>query len=396
MVCWQAGQLAMRRVGADTGLVFVPIFTRFARMPSVAHSNTTDKALVVHTLTTQVAVRASLILISAGNVMCKASLCCLTRHSLLSPSVIVEPAVAIPPRAVVPRWSQPGRTPTGRPSPSSSWAALPSFYTPEIDDVSAEKPAITGVTSAVTLVIVSLGLIGSFFALKASSSASSRFPSELGGNIDGIDAVPTLAIPPKPSGHSESGPSPIDPVTLLLHFQTISTSGFLSLAYPNIYRYFTFNFSWANLIVVSEGFKKAANQLGLNEGCLEIYYGSSQASADSGLAFVAKRYGVDRKVLGGIVSLGAIVGVICALALFVLVAVVLHILSKIWKGSEKIQSLAQNWPSISSNLSLRLVRSRFSLIPCSVYNENFSLFGFWARYPLFHSTSFSCSAPVHL
>ncbi len=98
--------------------------------------------------------------------------------------------------------------------------------------------------------------------------------------------------------------------------------------------------------------------MGLSEGCLyQLYYLSPTNTDDSGLGFVAGRYDVDRKVLGGIVFLGAVVGIVCALAIFVLVALVLNVLSKISKESSTIQSLAKTWPSMASNLSLRLVSS---------------------------------------
>jgi hypothetical protein len=190
----------------------------------------------------------------------------------------------------------------------------------------------------------------------SSSSTSSQFPSDVTSNTEVIGGVPVATLyTSRPSG---SSPSAIDPVTLLLHFQSISTSGFLSLSYPNIYRYFTFNFSWANLIVVSPGIKKAVNRMGLSDQCLyELYYPPPSNTDGSGLAVVAERYDVDRAVLGGVVFLGAVVGLACALAVFVLVALVLNVLSKTSKKSSTIQSLAKSWPFMASNLSLRLVWS---------------------------------------
>jgi hypothetical protein len=268
----------------------------------------------------------------------------------------VEPSVAIPPRARLPGYPGPNR-PTGASShrlhdPTGTPAG---DYTDYPSDVSAEKRSISNVTSAVTLILFALGLIGSFIALKASSSASSpgRFPSDVTSNTEVIGVPVATLYTSQPSG---STPSAIDPVTLLLHFQSISTSGFLSLSYPNIYRYFTFNFSWANLIVVSAGIKNAVNRMGLGDRCLYELYNLPPSNTDnSGLAVVAERYEVDRTVLGGVVFLGAVVGIVCALALFVLIALVLNVLSKTSKQSSTIQSLAKNWPSMASNLSLRLV-----------------------------------------
>ena len=316
----------------------------------------------------------------------------------------MEPPVAIPPRAVVPsRRPSAGtrtstrtstrtgtRTGTSTPHPAHTYPGYP-------DDTSAEKRSISDATSALTLIMLALGLIGSFIALKASSSStSSRFPSDVTSNTEVIGGVPVATLYASRASASSS-PSAIDPVTLLLHFQSISTSGFLSLSYPDIYQYFTFNFSWANLIVVPPGIKKAVNRMGLGDRCLyKLYNLPPSNTEDSGLAVVAERYEVDRTVLGGVVFLGAIVGLACALGLFVIVALVLNVLSKTSKESSTIQSLAKTWPSMASNLSLRLVWSSFVLTFGPAYNEVFSLSGSWARYALLHSISSSSGALVHL
>ena len=64
-------------------------------------------------------------------------------------------------------------------------------------------------------------------------------------------------------GSSSSGPpaSRMDPTALFFYFQSVSTNGLLSLNYPPVYRAFTVNFAWANLILPISSFRRAAEHM---------------------------------------------------------------------------------------------------------------------------------------
>ena len=53
----------------------------------------------------------------------------------------------------------------------------------------------------------------------------------------------------------------MDPIALFLHFQYISSSGLLSVRYPTLYRAFTANFAWANLLLPVGIFRGVVNKL---------------------------------------------------------------------------------------------------------------------------------------
>ena len=211
----------------------------------------------------------------------------------------------------------------------------------------AEDPPTTYATSAVTGVVVAGSIVGSLIA----------------ANTGGMTAN---------AGYLGSGHSVIHAVALLLHFQSISTSGLLSISYPALYRFFSYNFAWANLVIAPSTFLNVVQKLGANPSCLSKL-GSLQgpdliddSHSPSGMTVLGVRYGLSRAALGGLVYLSAIVGVGAVLVIFVLVDLVLRLLNFIFPS--KLQDQIRKWPSRALSIILCLV-SRFQacLYTCAVF-----------------------------
>ena len=217
------------------------------------------------------------------------------------------------------------------------------------DDLLAENVPTSSITSASTAILVVGGIVGSLIAVKTSSTNA--------GFLAGAGVASAPFSNPKTGGGS--GQSIIDAVTLLLHFQSISTSGLLSISYPAIYRFFSYNFVWANLIIAPDAFKDAVRSFGANPSCLKDLGSLKPGLTEdpytwTGMTVLGQRYDLDRATLGGLVYLSAIIGVAIALAVSVLVTLVLHTLNAISK-STKLQTYVEIWPLRASSMCLRLV-----------------------------------------
>ena len=264
--------------------------------------------------------------------------------SCISLRIAVVDPDAVPPGALVPGpASSSGPRYTGtRTIPSYSSSGLGQPRTTEFAPSAERRPASVG-TAAISVVLVVGAAIGSLIGAKVAISSG----GSSGGGSSAAGASATAG-----SVLSQCATA-VDPVSLLLHFQFLSQSGFLSLAYPANYLGFTFNFAWANFVIPMSVFKKAAVRMADLARCWSV--GSGTAGGFDG---VADRYGVPRESLGGIVYLSVISGMAIALAFVVLVAVILFVLESMTKGSrshETIARLRHRWPSIASNLVLRLV-----------------------------------------
>lgn len=213
--------------------------------------------------------------------------------------------------------------------------------------------------AAITAILVIGGIAGSVIVAKTSATHKTI---DLPAASPGGGTATTVANPKTGSGNSQSI---IDAVTLLLHFQSISTSGLLSISYPTIYRFFTYTFAWANLIVTSEWLKDAVRHIGINPSCLRAIGSLNPAlTADSssdiypitGMSALGTRHDLDRATIGGLVYITAIIGVAVSLAIFFLISVLLHILNGLY--NRKFQAYIDIWPSRASSMTLRLVSSR--------------------------------------
>ena len=229
------------------------------------------------------------------------------------------------------------------------------------NDILAENSPTTSATSAVTGIFVAGSIVGSLIVANTGAAASAGF---LAGA--GTGGTSTITNPKSGSG---SGHSVIDAVTLLLHFQSISTSGLLSISYPALYRFFSYNFAWANLVIGSSTFTDIAQNLGANPSCLNNL-GSLQGPdltddpySPSGMTVLGVRYGLSRATLGGLVYLSAIIGVAAVLAVSVLVNLTLRLVNHMF--SNRYEDQVRMWPSRASSISLRLV-SRFRGYVCTV------------------------------
>ena len=195
-------------------------------------------------------------------------------------------------------------------------------------------------------------------ALSSGPSGSSGEPSA--SSSPGHGHLAKTAVPVGAMGFQASFlfqcASAVDPVSLLLHFQFLSFTGLLSLAYPLNYLGFTFNFSWANFLFPSPPFEKAANGMS-SKSCWKA--GRDQASP-GGFETLAAHYGIPIQDLAGMVYICVSIGIGIALAFFVLVGAILFLLERTTRGSKKHKTIKRFqgcWPGISSNTTLRLVSS---------------------------------------
>ena len=267
----------------------------------------------------------------------------------------VDPVSVFPSDVRVPRITSAtaSATPSYDPSYVPPYDLTPTDSTVHDSNVTAERRSIYATTFAFTALLMVGGFLGSAFLAKTARSSVSQPP--------GPGVSPRVIVPPAPLGSNSKALrqalSVISPFTLLLHFQSISTSGFLSISYAPIYQYFTFNFSWANLIVPLAFFKTAARELDAAKPCVRDVQSNLASDRETmGLGFVGQHYTGDRGTIGALAYLSAIAVVVIVLLLSVLVALVLHILSKLTKSS-RIQAAARAWPSITSKFILRLVCS---------------------------------------
>jgi len=173
------------------------------------------------------------------------------------------------------------------------------------------------------------------------------------------------------SSHSPPG-SRMDPITLFLHFQSISSSGLLSLRYPPIYQAFTTNFAWANFILPIHAFKIAAQKMrkcDLNEdpvGGNDTFSANAVPPVSSGVTIgdttgidaYALKIGISPQDIFGIAYLVFLSACAVLLGLFVLIGLVMQICVSTAKTPDKKQvwlARREKWIATSSNNSLRIM-----------------------------------------
>jgi hypothetical protein len=239
--------------------------------------------------------------------------------------------------------------PAGAFVPGSS-ALTPSSGTLSTGRISStENPTASVVAAAGTLILIISSAFGSLFTIDHALSRKSM------ANGRGNSAKNAASVGFQQSLLFQCA-SAVDPVSVLLHFQFLSFSGFLSLDYPLNYLGFTFNFAWANLVFPYPPFEKAANWMS-SRSCWKA--GSDQVSP-GGFETLAARYGLPVQDLGGMVYICAVTGVGITLAFCALVGVILSLLEIATRGSDRnvtIEHLQKRWSGTSSNMILRLVSS---------------------------------------
>jgi hypothetical protein len=164
----------------------------------------------------------------------------------------------------------------------------------------------------------------------------------------------------------------MDPITLFLHFQGISSSGLLSLRYPPIYQAFTTNFAWANFILPIHSSKIAAKKmrkcdLGENPTNQNSSFSATavppvssgvMTGETTGIDAYALKIGINPQDIFGIAYLAFLCAFAILLVLFLLVGSVMQIGVFTAKTPDKKQvwlARRQKWIGMSSNNSLRIV-----------------------------------------
>jgi hypothetical protein len=168
-------------------------------------------------------------------------------------------------------------------------------------------------------------------------------------------------------GHSGPPAHNMDPITLFLHFQSISTSGLLSLKYPPIYQAFTVNFAWSNFILPLTVFRNVAKRMRKCnlDASTSSTAGSSQSSIPSvssetpvGIPAYASKLGVSPQDIFGIAYFVFLCACAVLISLFMLVGLVIQIAALMASQPERKEvwlERRKRWQQMSSNNSLRIV-----------------------------------------
>jgi hypothetical protein len=241
-------------------------------------------------------------------------------------------------------------TPSPRPVPSDMLAP---GEAPK--DMNTQRSWVSRASSSTTIALILGGFIGTLIAARTNkeASASTNAAYAAGAGVAAIPIVTANIASGLKDAILNSEPF-IDAVTLLMQFQYISLTGFLSVAYPAVYRFFTFNFGWANLIIPSAQLRAAAQRLASRTQCLRNIGSLRPPLNMSGMDGIELQYGVNRATLGGVVYISAIIFLGVALLFFVVVSVTLRILN-IFVKSQKIKDQIEAWPAQACNIGLRVV-----------------------------------------
>jgi hypothetical protein len=225
--------------------------------------------------------------------------------------------------------------------------------------MTSERSWVSKASSSVTIAFIIGGFIGTLIAARTTRKSSASENTAYAA-VAGAAEVPILTANVAASLKEailNSEPF-VDAVTLLMQFQYISLTGLLSLAYPALYRFFSFNFAWANLIIPIAALKAAAERLAARTQCLRdlgsLKPGSSGYSDMSGMDGVELRYGVDRATLGGVVYITTIIGLAVGAAVFVLASLTLRFVN-VFVKSVRVKNQIDMWPAQVCNIGLRLV-----------------------------------------
>jgi len=225
-------------------------------------------------------------------------------------------------------------------------------------DMNTQRSWISRLSSSATVAFILGSIIGTLIAARTTkgSSAAKNAAYAAGAGVAAIPIVTANVAASVKDAILNSEPF-IDAVTLLMQFQYISLTGFLSVAYPAVYRFFSFNFGWANMIIPSAQLKAAAQRLASRTQCLRNI-GSLRDNNGvlnmSGMDGIEVRYGVDRATLGGVVYISGIILLAVAVVFFILAAGTLRILN-VFVKSKKLEDQIEAWPAQACNIGLRVV-----------------------------------------
>ena len=245
------------------------------------------------------------------------------------------------------------RVPTQGPRPSDMLAPSEA---PK--DMNTQRSWISRASSSTTIALIIGGFIGSLIAARTTkgASASKNAAYAAGAAVAAVPIVTANVAGSIKDAILNSEPF-IDAVTLLMQFQYISLTGFLSVTYPAVYRFFSFNFGWANMIIPSAQLKAAAQRLASRTQCLRNIGSLRDKNGSltmSGMDGIEVRYGVNRATLGGVVYISAIIFLAVAVVFFVLAAGTLRILN-VFVKSKKLEDQIKAWPAQACNIGLRVV-----------------------------------------
>ncbi|TFK21210.1 hypothetical protein FA15DRAFT_658495 [Coprinopsis marcescibilis] len=233
--------------------------------------------------------------------------------------------------------------------PSIGHVPIPPFQS--ATPLESENTAGSNTVLAVTAILIAGGAVGAAVALNIApvpTGISSAPATDASGNApmatsNGAQHSSTVAKTPVVT-------DAVDPVLLLLHFQFISSTGFLSLAYPLRYLGYTYHFSFANFLSPLLN----SSLVGAMGGV--CYYpgsgGTEDARIGGGFLALAHRYGLPPGILGGMVNLGVVIAFSIALGVVGLISIFALLFKNSTNGA--LRSMGTNWPSMASNISLRM------------------------------------------
>jgi hypothetical protein len=244
--------------------------------------------------------------------------------------------------------------------------------------VTTQLQAIPWATGGVTILIILASGAGGIagYAVKGVATQPTVTPhatTTVQAHAAGGDSGPaahnaTTTVQPHAVGGNSGPPAQnMDPITLFLHFQSISTSGLLSLKYPPIYQSFTVNFAWSNFILPLAIFRSAAKRM--RKCDLDTTSSSSStlsqlsvppvsSGPSTGISAYAAKLGVSHQDIFGISYFVFLCACAALLCIFVLVGLAVQIASLAASGPERKELWLERrtrWRQMSSNNSLRIV-----------------------------------------
>jgi Transient receptor potential (TRP) ion channel len=222
--------------------------------------------------------------------------------------------------------------------------------------VTAKHAAVSWLSGILTLgLAAAVGIL----AVVGGSNMAAVGPNGNPGNLHAPTAAPTHSGPP--AGHT-------DPITLLLHFQSISSTGLLSLRYPLVYHTFTINFAWANFILPISSLRKAASHLrkcdmsGSDAGIPVVSTGISE-----GIVNYSSELGISEQDIFGLVYLVFMCACATLLGLYLIAKAVVHVMvGRARDGQRRAvwEKRSHTVSHMASNNALRLVCDGHSLYCC--------------------------------